>query len=126
MNVRIEVIDHKDQRYETCGDWFHDEKGDLVIRVDRLSNWRLSMLVAVHELIEALVCKSDRIRENEVTEFDKKFEEERKLGLHGEDDEPGDASDAPYRQAHSLAMAIERILSVALRVDWKKYENEIP
>lgn len=123
MKIVIESIDHKDQRYETVGDWFWDEKGVLQIRVSRMSDRRYEWLAMLHEIVEALLCKHDGIDEECVTEFDKMFEIERARGDHGKEEEPGDS--APYRHQHSFATALERALSVMIGVDWKKYSEEV-
>lgn len=124
MNVHIEVIPHSDQRYPTVGDWFF-EGGELMIRVSDLGNWRYQMLVAVHELSEALMCKEHGVSQAAVDRFDKKFEKERVTGLRGPFDEPGDDSSAPYRKEHGIATGIERILAAELNVDWNKYADAI-
>src|ERR1035437_1380048 len=124
MNVKIEVIDHAKQRYSTCGDWFFDKRGNLTIRVSKLSDWRREMLVAFHELAEVMICKHRHISQASVDRFDKQFEKDRAKGKHGEDDEPGDDPKAPYRREHFSATNVEAILSVELGVDWAKYEEE--
>jgi len=122
MNVRIEVIPHKDQRYETVGDWFFEPNGDITIRVSKLANWKREMLVAVHELVEVLLCKSDHVSQKAVDEFDILYEKHRSKG---DTSEPGDWPDAPYARQHCIATGIERILAAELKVCWKDYEAEI-
>lgn len=122
MNIHIEIIPHGQQRYPTVGDWFFDDKGDLTIRVSKLSDWRREALIAVHELVEVLICKNEGIRQEEVDTFDKEFEEKR---LPDNEDEPGDEPTAPYVRQHCIATGIERILAAELDVCWKDYENEL-
>jgi len=94
MKVIIETIDHKDQPYDTCGDWrFENGSGNpisqslamlsatagadnevLRIRVSKLGDWRYEMLVAVHELCETLMCMHDGVLVEDVDRFDKAFE----------------------------------------------------
>jgi hypothetical protein len=133
MNVKIEVIPHDQQRYPTVGDWFFDttcqgppgDGCDLVIRVSKLSDWRLEMLVAFHELAEVLICKHRGISQESVDKFDKKFEADRAKGKHGEDDEPGDDPKAPYRKEHFFATNVEALLSAELGVNFQVYEKEL-
>lgn len=128
MNVTIKVIPHASQRYRTPGDWWwtdKDDTGDLEIRVSKLSDWRYEMLVAVHELVEVLLCRYFRIPEWQVTAFDENYERERAEGLHGVDEEPGDDPSAPYRKEHFFATTVERLFSATLLVDWSLYEKEI-
>lgn len=121
MRIIIETIPHKRQRYETCGDWYF-RKGVLHIKVSKMSDWRREMLVAVHELVEVLLCKDRGITTAEVDAFDKAFEKAR---APGNEDEPGDDPKALYRKEHFFATNIERLLSAELRVDWAKYDKEI-
>ena len=121
MRIIIETIPHKRQRYETCGDWYF-RKGVLHIKVSKMSDWRREMLVAVHELVEVLLCKDRGITTAEVDAFDKAFEKAR---APGNEDEPGDDPKAPYRKEHFFATNIERLLSAELRVDWAKSDKEI-
>ena len=124
QNVKIEVISHNQQRYETCGDWIFIDENTLLIRVSDLKDTKFNMLVAVHELIEALLCKFNEpeITGKEVDEFDFHFEEAR-----GENDnsEPGDSPEAPYHEQHKTATVIEMALASALKVSWEQYEKRI-
>lgn len=121
MKIVIIPIPHKRQRYPTVGDWYF-KKGALHIRVSKMSDWRHEMLVAVHELVEVLLCKHRGITAAKVDAFDKAFEKARKPG---NEDEPGDDPKAPYRKEHFFATNIEALLSAELGVDWAKYEREI-
>ena len=38
MNIRIEFIPAKEQRYPTIGDWYFDAAGDLVVTGPTLTN----------------------------------------------------------------------------------------
>lgn len=119
--IQIEVINHKDHRYPTCGDWF-ERDGVLHIRVSKLSNWRYEFLIAVHELIEVMLCRHDGVTEKQVDRFDIAYEKRRKKG---DDSEPGDSPRAPYVKHHCLATGFERILAALLGVKWAVYEREL-
>lgn len=121
MNISIKTIPHKEQRYDTCGDWWFTEEGDLEIRVSKLSEQE-SFLIGIHEAIEAYMCKSRGVSEESITEFDMEFEKSRK---EGNTDEPGDSPEAPYRDQHFFATTIERLLAQKLDVDWKEYEEHV-
>jgi hypothetical protein len=126
VNVAIQVIPHDKQRYETVGDWYFQQgwpgEPDLTIKVSDLGDWRYNMLVAVHELVEALLCKNRGITQAEVDKFDRAFEAARKAG---NEDEPGDDPKAPYRREHFFATNVEALLSAELNVDWAKYEKAV-
>lgn len=80
------------------------------------------MLVAVHELVEVVICKHMGVTQAEVDAFDKQFENNR---TPDNDSEPGDDQNAPYCEEHCIATGIERILAAELGVPWKEYEEEL-
>ena len=120
MKILLKTIPHKEQRYPTVGDWLWTTEG-LEIRVSLMNNWRYESLVVFHELCEVLICQHMNVSQLQVDEFDIMFEKERELGQHSQDAEPGDDPRAPYRLAHFIATNCERILAVALGVDWGEY-----
>ena len=145
MKIIIETIPHDQQRYPTCGDWYfkaiaedgseidlHPEapirtlinagKIVLYIKVSKVSDWKHSALVAVHELAEVMLCINDGVSQEEVDKFDFDYEENR---AEGDESEPGDSIQAPYRTQHCFATAIERMLCAAFGLSWLEYENEI-
>lgn len=122
MKINIETIPHNQQRYPTVGDWFWDADEVLHIRVSALSDWRREALIAVHELVEVLLCKQDGVTTAEVDSFDKAYEGSRQ---EGDESEPGDEPNAPYVRQHCIATGVERILAAGLGVSWKEYEEEL-
>ena len=119
MRIVIETIPHGAQRYPTVGDWQFDRhpltgEDALYIKVSEFGSANMHMLVAVHELVEALLCKHRDIAEREVDQFDKAF-----TGPG----EPGDDMAAPYWQEHQFASGIERLLAAELGVNWVEYER---
>lgn len=117
MRVRLDTIPHVLQRYNTAGDWVYDRavygEDELVISVSEMQNWRYEALIAVHELVEAILCREANVSEKEVDDFDKAWE-----GFG----EPGDSPKAPYYRQHQIATVVERLLAAELGVDWVKYE----
>ena len=122
MNIIIKTIPHQNHRYETVGDWWFNRDGDLEVRVSKMGNWRYESLVALHELVEVLLCKHERISTASVDAFDIAFEKKRNAG---NTDEPGDDAKSPYRIQHGIATGVERIVAALLGVDWNKYEAKI-
>jgi hypothetical protein len=120
-NISIRVIPHSAQRYETVGDYFQ-EGNTLVIAVSKMSDWRYEMLVAIHELVEVVLCRYARIKNKDIDQFDINFEMHRLLGNN---DEPGDDPSASYHKQHCIATGVERIMAAVLGVKWKEYENEV-
>ena len=110
MNIQIEFVPAKRQRYSTLGDWYFDAAGNLVIKVsndDRMCPTEdEQILVAVHELVEALLCRKRGITQTMVDDFDIGNEYCQENGL-----EPGDEPTAPYRREHRFAMIVEHMLA---------------
>jgi hypothetical protein len=117
--VRISVITvpHGAQRYDTAGDWQFGADGDLRITVSELGDWRWETLVALHEIVEAVLCRERGISQETVDLFDRDFT--------GPGPEPGLSPVSPYRREHLSAEIIERTVASALGVDWLAYEDAI-
>ena len=122
MNIHIKTIPHKQQRYETVGDWFYDEHGNLQIRVSEMPDARFEQLVAVHELLEALECDEHGVEQEAVDSFDTQYERDRQAG---DTSEPGDSHMAPYYEEHQFATGVERLFAQRLGVNWQDYEKAV-
>ncbi len=122
MNITIRTIPHQDQRYDTTGDWWFLHNGDIEIRVSSVDNWRYEALVAVHELVEILLCKHQGISQERVDAFDMDFEKARP---EGDNSEPGDDPMAPYYNEHQSATILERQLAKELGINWREYEERL-
>ena len=115
MSIEIKTIPHKDQRYDTAGNWTYT--GDhLTILVSDLGDPLMEYLIADHELREAVLCAHRGITEKQVDDFD--------LAFKGEG-EPGDAPSCPYKREHFFATSIERLTAAELGIDWGEYEAKI-
>ena len=126
MSQRIvaKVIDHKDQRYRTVGDWEFTDEDTLQINVSDLGDMKMNCLIVIHELIEAILCKFDspEITTAIVDAFDIEYEELREESDYSE---PGDDPRAPYHEQHRIATVIEMTLAEVLKVSWGDYEERI-
>jgi hypothetical protein len=122
FNIRIESIPHDKQRYETIGDWYRDQSGNLQIKVSETGNNDYNFLVAIHELVEVWLCEKRGIELSVVDGFDQAYEINRQKG---DDSEPGDSPKAPYKNEHCIATGIERIMCAALGIDWRDYEDAL-
>lgn len=122
MNIIIETIPHKLQSYETVGDWRRDADGNLRIFVSREIGDKFALLVAIHELVEVALCEERGITCEQVDAFDHEYETNRK---EGDESEPGDHPEAPYRKEHFFATNIERLMAAEMGVDWKVYGETI-
>lgn len=123
MKIIIETIPHKQQRYETCGDWWVDSDGTIQIRISEMPPDSAGA-VAIHELVELFCCsKGFTITQNqleclvaEVDAFDKTYQG---------DDEPGDNPFAPYHVEHSIATAVERLICAHIKLPWGTHDKRV-
>ena len=124
MEIVIESTPQKILRSEQVGDWFYT---DSRIKVNVLKTLPLDsqLAVAIHELIEAWLCRRDNITDEVVCAFDDQYEAERKEGKHGEQDEPGDDPACPYREQHMAATHVERAVCAAIGLNWKEHCDQI-
>lgn len=116
--VRIGISDHSRQRYPTAGDWQYTDDGALMITVSLLEDRREMYLLAIHELIEAVLCEFTGIRDADVDAWDMNNPE-------GAQTEPGAHPNAPYHWQHTLAEIIERIVAWAIGVNWDTYSKHV-
>ena len=119
----ISEVPHRKQRYQTVGDWIPGKPANIL--VSNMKDERYVFLVALHELVEYELCRMKGIGDERVVEFDRKFEGERRRGLHCVWEEPGDDPRAPYRSEHQFATMIERLVAQKLAVKWTEYEKAV-
>lgn len=122
MKIIIETIPHDAQRYPTCGDWFYEPNGTLQIKVSAEMGEDSASLVAIHELIECILCKKHGVSQESVDEFDKAYEANRK---EGDDSEPGDDPNAPYRREHFFATNVEALMCDQMGLNFQEHEARI-
>ena len=115
MKITIESIPHKRQRYDTVGDWLWFEH-DLYVYVSEELPRQEQYLIAVHELVEALLCQANGVTQEDVDKFDVEYQG---------DGESGASFKAPYRNEHSAAEGIERLFAALLHVDWPSYSMRV-
>jgi len=112
--IEVDAIRHKDQRYDTVGDWeFTPDGSKLTVRVSNTGTATYNVCVAVHEIIEAVLCKVRGIKDEVVTEWDK---------AHEDHPDPGSIPGCPYYREHMFAMMVERAFAAELDIDWMDYE----
>jgi len=108
------VLPHKQQRYDTVGNYYQDIFGTnfIVSKMDSDAEF----LVLIHELVEWYLTQKRGIKIKDIDRFDMKFKGE---------GEPGDDKDSPYRKEHRFATRIEKILAKELGVNWDKYDKMV-
>jgi hypothetical protein len=128
--IRIDTTVHSDQRYPTWADWQTSaDMNKLTITVSELPDWRYEYLSAIHELLEATLCRHQGITQADVDAFDVDYENRRMAGqAHAAcgceiTNDPGSDIHAPYRAAHQYAEGVEYGLARLLGVDAVTYDN---
>lgn len=126
MNVRLISTPAENIRAEQAGDWwtYGNNNTILVHVIDGLPP-ESQLAIAIHEVIEAWLCRFHGISDEDVVTFDNHYEAERENGDHGPEDEPGDDPCAPYRAEHMAATHVERAVCAALGITWKLHELSV-
>lgn len=112
MNITIKTIPHRNQRLEDVGDW-QIKGNDIAIKISETKNFKYNSLLAIHELVEVILCKDRNISTKEVDMWDIENE------LRGDDPK------APYHKEHKFATKIEKLLAQELGVNWKTYDDKV-
>jgi hypothetical protein len=115
------VIAHKDQKYNTAGDYWETSEGHngtWAIRLSELSDWRYEFLVLIHELVEMALTKHAGIDWKDIDNFDT-------IGAGKDHPDPGSLKSAPYYNEHKAAEMVEKIVASALKVKWEEYNQAL-
>jgi len=104
--VIMGTIPHKEQRYNTQGDWWFDGT-PLQIRADLELSEDEQWCTLVHELVEAVLCKY-RFGDD-ATKIVDKWDKS-----HKKSKDPGSLKGCPYKREHEVASIIENILRLEL------------
>src|ERR1700691_3925521 len=83
MRIIVDTIPHDEQRSEIGGsvaDWQygrvpHNRTPMLKISVSDQGDWRKEACLAIHELVEALICAHLGVTDAQVDEFDREWKE---------------------------------------------------
>jgi hypothetical protein len=116
MQISIETIPHDCQRYDTVGDWQFDSEGGLLINISDTGSPLFNQLIAIHELVEALLCHKDGVTDEVVDDWDR---------AHLDSSDPGSIYECPYYEQHLTATIIERLMARELGVDWRAYADTV-
>lgn len=108
MKIILESCERDQMRFPSAGDGDWTWEGDtLHIRVVPQEDDNHTFLFALHEAVEAWLCKNDGVSEEAVDAFDNSRAEY--CALYGL--EQGDMDDAPYREQHRKAMLLEHLMA---------------
>ena len=111
------TIPHKEQRYDTAGDYI-DLAGGKIRHyfISELGNEDYEFMVLIHELIEHHLCLKRGIKEPDIMKFDVEYSGEF-------EDNPGCDPAAPYHKEHMFSEMIETLLAKELGVDSAEYDK---
>lgn len=115
MKIIIETKPFDQMRYATAGDYWDEPDGSKVIQIADVGDWRMNLLIALHELIEFSLCEQKGIPEPDIKTWDEAHP----------DDDPGALKDAPYHRQHMFAEGIERLVALELGVNWEEYDDRV-
>lgn len=124
-SIHIKTISHNEQRYPTTGDYWRDENSVEQVRISDVGNSDYEFLVMLHELVEWYLAEKRGITDEEISNFDMKFEDEIKAGIKPPHADPGMDSAAPYKDEHIFALKIEKEIAAELGIDWETYCKEL-
>jgi len=113
--IIIQIIPHKNQRYDTAGDYWEDGH-TWNFRISDMKDWESELLCAMHELTEKILCKKRNITDAQIDSFDTS-----KYAMKLSD--PGLSKKAPYHKEHMIGMKIERILCKELKKKWNLHND---
>lgn len=113
--IVIRFIPLDEMRYATVGDW-RFENSRLVIEVAQMDPL-YEHAVALHELVEALLCNHAGVTQEAVDAFD--------MGPGKDLEEPGFSTDAPYHVQHCWADVVERTFIAAAGESWSEYDKAV-
>jgi len=116
MKIAIITIDPSENRYGTVGDWIFANNGDLLVTTTRCGNKDTELLVAVHELVEAYLCRRDGIDEEVVSAWDI---------AHPDAEEPAEVEGSPYFNHHACAIEVEKVICKYLNIDWEEHQQRV-
>lgn len=116
---RIEAhsVAHKDQRYDTCGDYQLTDYGrGMVFTISRTGDWRSDAAVFLHEFVEAMMCDHLGVTVADVDAWD---------FAHAESEDPGALAGCPYGVAHHSAEILEKQFCKKLGLTWEQHEENV-
>jgi hypothetical protein len=116
-HTEIRFLPQRELRNKQVGDYYKDAYGKQHFEIAMTGKWEFDMLILIHELVEATLCRRRKIPDSAIDEgWD---------FVHPELDEPGADKRAPYHKEHMFAEKIERMVCKELGFSWKTYSKRI-
>lgn len=121
MRAIIETVEEMrlidDQPYESVGDYYKTENGDVHFDVLDTGSEFTNSLIALHEFGERLLNQRLGVTDGMVDEHDLKYADH--------NGEPGDLPDSPYRDQHALMVCFEYLCCVLAGVSWTEHDGNV-
>ncbi len=122
--ITIEFINSEEQLYPTCGNYFETEN-EYKFFITKQDDPKKNLLILFHEMVEYALCTDRGISEKEITDFDLEWNKKLESRDTTLEDEPGNEKLAPYYKEHRFSENIERLMALALNIDWADYEKNL-
>jgi hypothetical protein len=131
--ILIDTIPHKDQNYDTAGNYGEVKLGHVTwFTISNMNNWRYEAAVALHEQYEYFLCKRDGVNLKSIDRFDEAYEKARVAKTKApcgckptKASEPGNDIHAPYHFQHVAATKMERKFIFDIGEDWNEYDEKV-
>ena len=117
--IRIKVIPHSEQKYDTVGDYWQTKNGNWEMRISEMTP-EYELAVIEHELAEMVRTIRDGVKWSDVDKFDTET-----VYLVDPDNisDPGLSRKAPYHKQHMLSDKIERLIIKQDGGTWEDYND---
>lgn len=112
----VSMIDHKEQRYNTAGDYLEVGKS-WILNISKTEDWRCSAAVLIHEIVEMFLTKHNGVKWEDIDAFD--------TGIGKDLADPGLCPAAPYHKEHMIAEEFEREFVVQIGLTWEEYQDAL-
>ena len=114
MKILINIKAQSEMPYVTNDFYTYDKDGNLVFDIVNANNDLFTKMVLVHAIVEEAITEYKGVTAEQITKWDLD---------HDDAEEPGELPDAPYRDAHMTAKAIEMLICAQLGIDWNAYQG---
>jgi len=122
-NISICFISHKQQRYDTAGDWQLEPDGTLHIDISQTGDDKMNFCLMMHEIVESLTYMFKRGFDPNAAKMVDEFDLD--MLKTAPDDEPGGDPEAPYYAEHMLASEVENAIIAQVQLDVNKYARVV-
>lgn len=123
LDINVKTIPHKNQRYDTVGDYWELHHGKLEFRVSECEDVYYEAAIFLHEFVEYFLCKANGVSVAVIDKFDIEYEKNR--DPNDTTSQPGDDPESPYREEHRFAENLERLFIQELGIDWNEYDKSV-